>query len=175
MIELSEVEKLIIKQAFVSAVGADVKTKDPNNLRGWLDATMEEQYYSNPLAGTSYDLKLLGQKVGTYTLTVSKGKPSKVETGIDVVDESEFVAWAEKRGYTKTVVDMDAIENAFRATGEVPDGCLPTQTVTPEVLGGKVTRSTIRVDSAEVARVLGPQLEPVVYALLEGGEIGEER
>lgn len=169
-VELSNVEKLIVKQAFVSAVADDTKTKDPSNSRGRLDAMMEESYYSNPLAGRSFDLKLLGEKVGSYTLTVSKGKPAKTERTLEITDNDAFMAWAEANGYVEKVADMDAILADFMEGGEIPEGCEPGEIVIPEVVGGKVTRSKMRIDSTKVADVLGPRLGTVVHGLLEGGE-----
>ena len=144
-----------------------MKTKNPDNLRGRIDEAMKEAYYSNSMAGKSFDLKLLGTKVGTYSLTVSKGKPQETKRGFAVLDEAAFLAWAEDNGFV--AVDMDAVEKHFKETGEVPEGCEGTEYVIPEIDGGIVTRTTVKVDSKAVARVLGPQLEPVAYALLEWG------
>lgn len=169
MLELTNTEKLAIAQAFQKAVGGMTKTGDPSNLRGEVDAEMRERYMSDPMAGKSYDLKLLGQKVGTYYLTVSKGRPESRETTLEIKDRGEFMAWAEENGYVEMVADMEAIMSDFSTSGEIPAGCDVVEVVKPEVLGGEVTRTTLKVDEAEVARVLGPQLEPIAYALLEGG------
>lgn len=168
MVEMSDVEKLAVEQAFLNAVADDVKTKEPGNLRGRVDAQMIEGYYSNPMAGKSYDIKLFGRKVGTYSLTVSKGKPQEVTRTFEVDDFAAFYEWAENMGFMQ--VDMDAVKRHFDECGEVPDGCTPIKVVKPEVLGGTVTRTTVKVDQQEVMRVLGPQLEPIAYALLGGGE-----
>lgn len=168
MVELSEVEKLIVKQAFVNAVGDDVSTKKPGNLRDRVDEQMKNAYLTSPIAGKSFDLKLMGQKVGTYSLTLSKGKPSRTEVSFEINDRDEFMAWAEENGYVEKVADMDAILADFEQDGIVPNGCTPIEIVTPAVVGGEITRTTVKVDAGEVARVLGPQLEPMAYALLEG-------
>lgn len=168
MVKLSNVEKLIIKQAFVNAVSNDVSTKNPDNLRGQLDATMKQAYYDNPLGGRSFDLRLMGRKVGTYSVTVSEGKPQEVSKSLEVKDRAQFMEWAEANGYVEKVADMDAILSDFRENGEIPDGCEPIEVVTPEVVGGVVTRSTMRVYPKKVAEALGPQLEAAAYALLEG-------
>lgn len=168
MVELTDVEKLIVKQAIFNAIADDVKTKEPSNLRGRLDEAMKESYYGNPMAGKSYDLRLLGQKVGTYSLTVSKGKPQEVRRSFEVRDVEKFKAWAQENGFM--AIDMKAVESHFAATGEVPEGCAGTEVIVPEVVGGVVTRTTVKVDQAEVGRVLGPQIQPIVYALLERGE-----
>lgn len=170
MVELSEVEELIVKQAFLNAVASDTKTKTPDNLRGRVDEMMKESYYGNPMAGKSYDLKLMGRKVGTYSLTVSKPKPQEVETSLEVDDRNALYNWAVGEGFVQ--VDMDAILDHFKRSGEVPEGCRPIEVVKPEVVGGEITKTTVSVDQAEVMRVLGPQLETVTYMLLEGEHDG---
>lgn len=172
MVEMTKVEELIVKQAFLNAVGEDLKTKDPDNLRGQVDQMMREAYEQNPMAGKSYDLKLLGQKVGTYSLTVSKDKPSREELTLEINDRAEFMAWAEENGYVEKVADMDAVLEDMRKGGVVPDGCTPAKVVIPGTVGGIVTRTTVKVDEGEVMRVLGHQLEPIAYALLGGVEDG---
>lgn len=171
MVELSEVEKLIVKQAFLNAVADDVATRNPDNLRGRVDEMMKEAYYDSPMAAKSFDLKLLGEKVGTYSLTVSKGKPQQIIEDLNVDDYGRLMAWAAENGFIE--VDMDAVRSHFKACGEVPDGCSVNQSVIPEVVGGVVTRTTVKVDERTVARVLGPQLEPIAYALIEGENDGQ--
>lgn len=172
MVGLTKVEELIVKQAFLNAVGEDLKTKNPDNLRGQVDQMMRDAYESNPMAGRSYDLRLLGQKVGTYSLTVSKDEPSREEMTLEINDRAEFMEWAEENGYVEKVVDMDAVISDMRNNGVVPDGCTPAKVIVPGTVGGMVTRTTVKVDEEHVMRVLGPQLETVAYALLGGGDDG---
>lgn len=170
MVELSNTEKLAIAQAFQKAVGDMTKTGDETNLRGMVDAEMCERYRNDPMAGRRYDVRLLGKKVGTYTITVSKDKPQQVRKSLEVQDNAEFIEWAKREGFM--AVDMDAVINHFEKCGEVPDGCIPIEVITPEVIGGEVTRTTLKIEPEMVARVLGPQLEPIAYALLEGRNDG---
>lgn len=167
MLELTNTEKLAIAQAFQKAVGDMTKTGDPTNLRGRVDAEMKERYLGDPMAGRSYDVKLLGKKVGTYSITVSKGKPSKTVNALNVLDQQEFTEWAICNGFM--TVDMSAVLAYFNESGEVPEGCEPIQLVEPGTEGGEITRTTLKIEPESVARVLGPQLEPIAYALLEGG------
>ena len=164
--ELSKMEKLAVCQAFIKSVGEKVETGNPRNLRGEVDREMIEAY--EQLGCKSFDVKLLGRKVGTYTLTVSKPKPSKERVEYDVVDEDAFNRWAFENGYM--VVDSKRVLKDMERTGELPDGCEPITVVEAGYDGGEVTRTTLRVDTEQVARALGPQLEPVAQLLLEGGE-----
>lgn len=165
--QLTDVERLAVAQAFQKAVGDLTATKDPDNLRGRVDAEMVGAFYSNPMAGKSFDLKLLGEKVGTYSMTVSKPKPQKVERILDVKDSKAFREWAERGGFME--VDMAAVQEHFEESGEVPEGCDIATLVTPADEGGAVTRTTLKVEPEAVARVLGGQLPEVTTELLEGG------
>lgn len=164
--ELTNVEKLAIAQGFQKAVGEMVKTKTPTNLRGIVDAQMADNY--RLFGAKSFDVNLLGEKVGTYSLTVSKPTESKIKTVLEVVDKEEFMAWAFAHGFVK--VDQCAVDMHFAATGEVPDGCEPEEVVVPGEVGGEVVRTTLKVEPELVMKALGNRLEEATTMLLEGGE-----
>lgn len=165
--ELSNVEKLAVAQAFLKSVGEMVETGNPDNLRGKVDAEMKRLYETSTLAGSSFDVKLLGKKVGTYSLTISKPKESKERKELAVDDETCFTDWALEHGFF--TIDMRACEAYMRETGEVPDGCKVETVYEAGEVGGEVKRTTLRIDTEKVARALGPQLEPVAQLLLDGG------
>lgn len=172
MVELSNVEKLAIAQAFQKAVGDMTKTGDPTNLRGVVDAEMKERYATDPMAGLRYDVKLMGEKVGTYTMTVAKGKPRQSRIDFEVEDMSALLEWAERNGYVTVDIDWDGIRSGFERDGEVPEGCRLVEIITPEVVGGEISRTTLKIKPELVARVLGPSLEPIACKLLEGRDDG---
>lgn len=165
--ELNDVEKLAVAQAFVNTVGDMTKTKSQGNLRGRVDDMMKERYYDDPLGGKSFDVRVQGVKVGTYSLTVSKPTESQTKLELMVEDKDALAKWAEENGFM--MVDFAAVEGHFADTGCVPDGCKPIELVVPGDSGGIVTRTTLKVDAGSVAEALGPMLEPATRALLEGG------
>ena len=169
--ELSPVEKLAIAQAFQKAVGELTKTGVSTNLRGIVDAEMEdrfEQARKIGLAPKSFDVELLGQKVGTYSITTAKDEPSKTVSRLVATDAAAYRKWAVENGFYK--IDEEAVTQHFIESGEVPDGCVVEETVIPEVVGGGITRTTLRIDQAKVANVLDDhQLMEASYMLL-GGE-----
>lgn len=168
--ELNSVEKLAVAQAIQNAIGDLVKTKNPDNLRGEVDALMIERYESDPMGAKSFDVKLFGQKVGTYSLTVSKPKPQSEHVEITVNDEAEFRRWCEREGFM--TIDMGAVERYFADTGDMPYGCDARTVIEPEIMGGQVTRTTLKVAPAEVARILGDKaLGEYTAKLLGGGEV----
>lgn len=165
--ELSNVEKLAVCQAFQKVVGEHTKTGRSDNLRGMVDAEMRERYEADPMAGRSYDVKVQGCKVGTYSLTVSKPKPSRTEKSLEVLDDAEFLGWALREGYM--MVDMDAVVEHFNSSGEVPAGCGVVETVIPGEIGGEVTRTTLKVEPFAVEAALGGMVGEVARGLLEDG------
>lgn len=167
VVELNDVEKLAVAQAFMNAVGKLTETKNVGNLRGRVDGMMKERFYEDPMAGKSYDVRLLGQKVGTYSLTVSKPKPSSERVEFEVKDPHALFDWAIREGCVN--VDMEAVMQRFKETAEVPDGCSPITVVVPSEPGGVVTRTTLKVDEAAVAERLGGMLGAAARMLLEGG------
>ena len=171
-LELNDVEKLAIAQAYYKSVAELVKTRDPYNLRGRVDAEMRRTYESlRESLGTapkSFDIELFGKKVGTYSITTTKPEPSKTTVELKVTNNDELLSWAVKNGYV--VVDMDAVTDHFTAFGEVPPGCEPETIQIPEIEGGEIKSTALRINTEKVVNALGPQLETVTYKLLEGGE-----
>ena len=154
---LTDKEKLAVAQAMYRACAAVVSTKDPDSLRSLCDADMLENYAST--GAKSYDMLVAGQKVGTYSVRVSKARDELV-----VVDEHDMKRWAIEQGFIVPTVDWDAVKRHFAETGEVPDGCEVEHT--PERASG----TTLKVDETKVADALGAELPAAVRGLLEGSE-----
>ena len=167
-LELTPVEKLAIAQAFYNSVGKMVNTKDPDNLRGQVNAYFERVF--DATGAKSFDVKLLGEKVGTYSITVSKAKAPEVHYEVAVENWDEFELWAQEHGYAYVEYDMEAINRGFDRTGEIPPGCKTVAKVTPAVEGGKISRTALKVDADAVMDAIGPKLEAASTLLLEGVE-----
>lgn len=164
--ELTPIERLAIAQAIQKSVGRYVETGNPDNLRGRVDAEMKKRYESDPMAGKSYDVKLFGEKVGTYSLTVSKPKQQETVADIQIDDYDRFMKWCIREGFIE--VNMESVLLHFRKCGELPDGCTPIELVKLEDPGGQVTRTTLKVEPAKVAEVLGERAALPLTKLLEG-------
>ena len=165
-LRLNDAERLFVAQAFYNSIGDMVSTKKAGNLRDEVNEQYKRLYEMT--GAKSFDAKLLGQKVGTFSLTVSKPTESSTITTLEVADKQALYDWAAVNGYL--VVDMDAVTRHFEESGEVPDGCAAVEIERPGDPGGRVTRTTLKVDAESVVKALGPQLETVSYALLEGGQ-----
>lgn len=163
---LTDEGKLLVMQAFYSSVGEEVKTKNPNNLRGRVDAKFRKLYEET--GAKSFAMRLFGNDVGTFSIVTTKPTESVERVELAVDDEDAFMAWALTNGYFK--VDFDAADAHFRQTGEVPPGCHARKVHVPGTPGGAVRSTALKVDRRAVLDAIGPRLEGVSHALLEGGE-----
>jgi hypothetical protein len=169
--DAEEIKRLALAQALFKAIKAEVGTGNEFNLRGRVDAIMAERFAQAKqlgLAPKSFDVEIDGEKVGTYSITTTKAKPAESHVELRVSDEEELLRWALKNGCWK--VDMDSVNAMFAATGEVPPGCEAKEVTTPAVEGGKISRTSLRIDPEKVSYSLGADLGEMARYLLEGGE-----
>lgn len=165
--ELTDIEKLAVAQAFYNAVGELVNTKS-GSLRLAANDFYRTAYETT--GGKSYEVRLMGVKVGTYTITTSKPKPSKSTRHVVVDNMADFDEWADQHGFTAVSYDMDGVNDYFAKTGEVPPGCRVEEIVTPAEDGGRITRTTFKVDNEAVIEALDRRIGTVATMLLEGAE-----
>ena len=159
---MTDMERLAIAQAVYKMVADAISTKDPDSIRGRCDAGMMDAYAAD---GTkSRDLRIGGEKVGTYTVRTAKAVHG---SRIDVTDEDAYYAWADENGLMKAVVDAAAVQAWMDETGEVPDGCASVTTDVPE----HATGTTLRVDVEKVVDAMHGQLDGV-RALMLGDGVG---
>ena len=171
--ELSNREKLIIEQAFYKAIAEDVATKNPDNLRGRVDAEYKDLYKET--GAKSFDAKLNGEKVGTFSLTISKPTDSREEKLCEIDDIDALREWD---GYAQLAMHYifdksraaKAVQEYFKETGEVPEGCVTLDVVYPGNPGGEVERTALKVDTEKVAEVLGNRLPEAAMLLLGSGQ-----
>lgn len=163
---MEPVEQFAIAQAVYKAVASQCETGNPHNLRGGIDAWFKRLYEQT--GAKSFDVKLRGRKVGTFSVIPTKTTPQSERTELAVMDEPAFQSWAAANGFL--VVDMDAVRRHFADTGDVPDGCDAVKVITPEVVGGAVKSTRAVIDTQEVVSVLGDLLGPATELMLEEGE-----
>lgn len=155
--ELKPVEQLAVAQAVYKTVASIVSTKDADSLRAQCDEDTIANYMST--GAKSYDVRVLGEKVGTYSVRVNKAK--KVST-IAVEDAAAYYDWCAEMGYL--VTDDKRAQQWFEQTGELPDGCTVIVDEQPERVAG----TTLKVDERKVAAAMGGELPTAVRGLLEG-------
>jgi hypothetical protein len=167
MMQLNSMEKLAVAQTLYSKVGEVVKTREPDNLRGEVDAEIRRLYETT--GAKSFDVKLAGRKVGTYSVTVTKPTPEEHYEELIVKDAHAYFAWAVENGFV--TVNQAAVDANFDATGEVPDGCEIRRVSIPGTPGGEIKSTTLKVDADAVKEALGPMLQEASAMLLEGGYV----
>lgn len=164
-LELSPVEKLAVAQAFMNVFGDMTSTKKAGNLRAEVDGYFTDLYERT--GAKSFDVKLLGGKVGTFSVVTSKPTDSREEFEFEVEDESALFAWAFSNGCVE--VDWKAVRALFDATGEVPDGCVLKVVHVLGDVGGAVKSTRLKVDSETVFDAIVPVFDEVQELLLEEG------
>lgn len=169
--DAEDIKNLAVAQALFKAIKAEVGTGNEFNLRGRVDAIMAERFAQAKqlgLAPKSFDVEIDGEKVGTYSITTTKAQPVETRMELQVDSKVALLEWALPLGYID--VDMAAVREHLERTGEVPGGCELVPVETPAVEGGKISRTSLRIDPEKVALALGAQLGDVARDLLEGGE-----
>lgn len=157
------IQRFAVAQALYKALAREVKTGDPDNLRGQVDGMLIEDYESK---GTDrFRLKVNGEEVGTVSL-----KMAKSTVRIIVEDEASFMAWLVSDGIDslerfirspKGQVLADFMATSMVVDGELPPGCI--HYVEPARADGTVVRGC---EVEKVASALGLNLpQAAVYAL----------
>ena len=168
-----QIERLAIEQAVYKAIGADVATNDPDNLRGEVNAHYRDLYEQT--GATGFEVRLNGQKVGTYGFNKVRGQKAHTErivtvTDVDALraDESdEFNDWLS--AYVTEHLSELAVQYA-QETGELLDGMAVVEREHPATPDTIRPNGTLRVKPEKVAAALGNALPATIAGLLEGGQ-----
>lgn len=169
---MNSIERLAVEQAVYNAIGADLKTGVTDNLRGEVNGFYLDLYERT--GATGFEVRLNGQKVGTYGFSKVKGTPERTVTELRVTDHAalcandsqEFSDWLSR--YLTAHLDELAVQYATE-TGELLDGMEYVTTTTPATPDTIRPDGTLRVRPERVAKALGNALPATIAGLLEGG------
>ena len=172
MSDYNPIERLAIEQAVYNAIGADLKTGVSDNLRGEVNGFYLDMYERT--GATGFEVRVNGQKVGTYGFAKVKGQPERTMTELRVTDvaalradeSDEFNDWL-TAWLTDHLTEL-AVQYA-QETGELLDGMEYVTTTTPATPDGIRPNGTLRVRPEKVAAALGNALPATIAGLLEGG------
>ncbi|WP_028263910.1 hypothetical protein [Atopobium fossor] len=161
--KLTPFERLYIEQAVYKAIASDVSTKGAG-LRAQLDAALIDGYLSTGVK--SRDALIQGQKVGAYSVKVSKDTRKTV---LSIQDRKAWLDWALENGYAHeekhiVVDDEQEVLAELLNNGELPDGCEVQEVGTPP----RPTGTTLTVDPAKVNAIMGELGMGNVFPLLDG-------
>lgn len=167
--EFTDNERLVIAQAIYGKLGELVSTKDPGNLRAKADEEYKRLYDES--GAKSFQMRLNGQNVGTYSIRTSKAKPQEERLELVIQDKRElceFISQQPVEALAQFAVCLfeQYAEWHWDNTGEVPNGCdiqtIITPAQEPSYLGG-----SLKVKPEEVAQAL-KGLDIGIAGLLEG-------
>ena len=169
---MTAIERLAIEQAIYNAIGADLKTGIPDNLRGQVNGAYLDLYEQT--GATGFEVRVNGQKVGTYGFSKVKGQPEREVTELRVTDHAammadesdDFMAWCSQ--WLQDHMDELAVQYATE-TGELLDGMEYVTETIPATPDGIRPNGTLRVRADKVAAAMGNALPATIAGLLEGG------
>ena len=169
---MNAIERLAIEQAIYNAIGADLKTGVPDNLRGEVNGFYLDLYQQT--GATGFEVRVNGQKVGTYGFAKVKGQPERTVTELVVTDMDALRCWDDDafHEYVAKFFDQHLAELAIQyaqETGDLPDGVELVEVTTPATPDGIRPNGTLRVRPDKVADALGNALPATIAGLLEGG------
>lgn len=169
----TEIERLAFAQALYSKLGEIVSTKDPDSLRAAVDEFYKDLYETT--GAKSFEVSIDGQKVGTYSVRVSKPKPAETKERLLIEDYGTFSVWMENEVnadllqlFAKSRIDEFA-DWLFTETGEIPYGCFVEQTVSL-AQPARYSGGTLKVDPLSVLDAMQGKLGTAVKGILGGGE-----
>ena len=160
---MNGIERLAVEQAVYNAIGADLKTGVPDNLRGEVNGFYLDLYKQT--GATAFEVRLNGQKVGTYGFAKTKERTEPVVVDAAALladDDPDFERWCEQY-VVRNVVRL--AEQYAKETGELLDGMEAVS-----VPAGIKPGGTLRVRPEKVAAALGNALPATIAGLLEGGD-----
>lgn len=162
--DFSPMEQLAIAQGLYKQIAGAVSTKDPDSLRASIDRQVIRDYLDSGIK--SRDLRVNGEKVGTYSVRIAKPKTERV---MSETDHEAFVKWAGENPELCTLFALNQAAKlaqfALETAGELPDGYEFQEVVTPEHAAG----TTLKVDVEKVAKAMSGELPSAVAGLLGGG------
>lgn len=166
---MNDMERLAVAQAVYKAVAEQVSTRNPGGVRGRMDQRVLDMYEAT--GAKSFDVRVNGEKVGTYSVSVPKSKDPRPRTEVVVNDASQVVAWArDNPDDTDAFVESHAAEFAewqLDRSGTVVDGT-DVWNVAPD-RSETVPRTVLKVDAPKVAEALRGLPPDTIIRLLEDG------
>ena len=179
--QFSDIEKLAISQGIYKVIAQNVDTKNPDSLRGRIDAQMIQDYKRDGIR--TKDIRVCGHDVGTLSIKRQSGKPAtedELRAYPAVEDVEKFERWINGAMdmNRSMLIDFiicysdDFLDWWMPIVGELPDGCeivhklIPGQPAVDERIIGTV----LKIDENKVADALKGELPFAVAKLLEAGE-----
>ena len=168
---MNSIERLAVEQAVYNAIGADLKTGREDNLRGEVNGFYLDLYERT--GATGFEVRVNGQKVGTYGFSKVKGTPERTVQEFQVTDMQALRCWDDDafHEYVAKFFDQHLAELAIQYAqemGDLPDGVELVEVTTPATPDTIRPNGTLLVRPEKVAAALGNALPATIAGLLEG-------
>lgn len=153
---MDRIDGIIAAQAIYSELGKRLKTNTEGNARGELDGHFRD--LRDRTGARSFDLRINGQEVGTYSFAKSKGKAAYT---LRIENESAYRRWCEENGLME-LPSVASVAQWVEYTGELPEGATIERTPAETT-----ERGTLRVDFEKVKKAVGGDFAPALQAVNE--------
>lgn len=169
---MTPIERLAIEQAIYNAIGEDLKTGRTGNLRGEVNEVYLDLYQRT--GATGFEVRVNGQKVGTYGFSKVRGQKAHTErivtvTDVDALRADENDGFLEYcSGWLEEHLPELAVQYCTE-TGELLDGMAVVEREHPATPDTIRPNGTLRVKPEKVAAALGNALPATIAGLLEVG------
>lgn len=146
--EIRPLDKFLVLHAIYSKAAEQVSTKCADNLRSEIERGYRDEYERT--GAKSFSLKLNGEKVGTYSISESRGTPPRQTREFEATDDAALDNWVrgeEAQTYWDAFITSHRFEFAkwyFECMGELPDGCEMVTHETRGTLGGTYKGASLR-------------------------------
>ena len=163
-----DIETLTVLQALYNAIGEQIATNDPTNLRGRVNERYRALYEDT--GATGFEVRVGGEKVGTYGFSKRKGQPERTVSELQVVDDAAIVAWCDASEEYQRWVRQYATVLAAKQTGELPDGIEVVERTIPATPDTIRPNGTLRINRRTVERARDALAGGGLAGFLAGGE-----
>ena len=168
-----DIETLSVLQALYNAIGEEVSTQDPTNLRGRVNSYYHGLYEDT--GATGFEVRVGGEKVGTYGFNKRKGQPERTVRELRITDSSALTDWRSD-DFDEWVEHWLAFHREDLAlqyaqeTGELPDGIELEERVVPATPDTIRPNGTLRIKRQVVERARDALAGGGLAGFLAGGE-----
>ena len=167
---LNDIEKVAVAQAIVNLMN-EICSPMNGKERKVVDDTFRKMFAET--GSKTFDLRVGGEKVGTYQIKTTKGTPDETKVEFTVTDEATLAADGDQdfAEYLQTVWLprnlAKAAEDFFYEVGAVLDGCDVSETFVPGQKEGVYMSNAITISEPRkaVAKLLGVDTRSVIGQL----------
>lgn len=171
-----DIEALAILQAVYKAIGEEIGTGVPDNLRGRVNEYYRGLYETT--GATGFNVRIGDTKVGTFGFNKVKGEPERTVRVLRITDTEALMEWIwhdgdDFRHWLDAALEPRLPEFAIQyaeETGELPRGIELVESTIPGRPEGIRPNGTLRIKKEMMERARAALAGGGLAGLLGGGE-----